>query len=258
MNFVQVMVGPTGSVGAPEQALVDFILSTFADGPKPDLIVTVAGPAAVFARKYRELLFPDTPLLFAAVDQRYLRGAPLGENETAVASANDFPRLIDGILQVLPQTRQVFMVLGSGQIGKFWRGELEEPFTRFHDRLTFVWFDDLSLPEILRRSASLPDHSAIFYLTFGTDAAGAAYADERVLADLRAMANAPLFAAHSVYLGTGVVGGSLMSDRRAQSPHGGRGHSSVERHVASKHHRTAATARSPGLRLAPVAAVGHP
>ena len=104
-------------------------VSTFADGPKPDLIVTIAGPAAVFARKYRQQLFPDTPLLFAAVDQRYLRDAPLGENETAVVAANDFPRVIDVILQLLPQTRQVFMVMGSGQIGKFWRGELEEQFS---------------------------------------------------------------------------------------------------------------------------------
>ena len=91
MNIVQVTVGPTGFVGAPEQAVVDFIRSTFADRPKPDLIVTVAGPAAIFARKYRQQLFPDTPLLFAAVDQRYLGDAPLGENETAVAVVNDFP-----------------------------------------------------------------------------------------------------------------------------------------------------------------------
>ena len=73
VNVVQVVVGPTGFVGAPEQAVVDYIRSIFADRPKPDLIVTVAGPAAVFARKYRQQLFPDTPLLFAAVDQRYLR-----------------------------------------------------------------------------------------------------------------------------------------------------------------------------------------
>jgi C4-dicarboxylate-specific signal transduction histidine kinase len=68
--------------------------------------------------------------------------------------------------------------------------ELEDEFSRFHDRLTFVWFDHLSFQEILRRCASLPDNSAIFYVTFGTDAAGAAYADERVLADLHAAANA--------------------------------------------------------------------
>ena len=118
VNVVQVVVGPTGFVGAPEQAVVDYIRSTFADRPKPDLIVTVAGPAAVFARKYRQQLFPDTPLLFAAVDQRYLRDAPLGENETAVAVVNDFPRLVDDILQLLPQTKQVFMVMGSGQLGQ--------------------------------------------------------------------------------------------------------------------------------------------
>ena len=64
------------------------------------------------------------------------------------------------------------MVMGSGQLGQFWHRELESEFERFHDRLTFVWSDDLSLPEILRRCASLPDDSAIFYVTFGTDAQG--------------------------------------------------------------------------------------
>jgi hypothetical protein len=140
VNFVQVVVTPEGSVGAPEQAVVNFIGSTFAAGRKPDLIVAIAGPASVFARKYRKQLFPDTPLLLAAVDERYLSGAPLGENETSVAVVNDFPRIVDEMLQVLPQTRQVFMVMGSGQLGNFWRRQLEEQFARFQDRLTFVWW----------------------------------------------------------------------------------------------------------------------
>src|SRR6185312_8465395 len=143
--------------------------------------------------------------------QRYLQDAPLGENETAVAAVNDFPRLVEDMLQVLPETRQVFMVIGSGEIGRFWRQQLNEEFKRFRDRVTFVWSDDLSLAALLHTCATLPEHSAILYLTFGTDAAGAAYADERVLAELYATANAPLFAAHDVYLGSGIVGGSLMS-----------------------------------------------
>ena len=76
--------------------------------------------------------------------------------------------------------------------------------------LTFEWLDQLSLSEMLRRCASLPDHSAIFYLNFGTDAAGAAYADERVLAELHATANAPVFGSQSVHLGAGAVGGTMM------------------------------------------------
>jgi len=211
VNVVQVVVGPTGFVGAPEREVVDYIRAMFADRPKPDLIMTVAGPAAVFARKYRSQLFPDTPLLFAAVDQRFLRDAPLGDKETAVAVVNDYPRLLEEILQLLPETKQVFMVMGSGLLSKFWRQEFEEELRPFHDRLTFVWSEELSLPEILRRSARLPRHSAIFYLTFGTDAQGGAYADERVLDDLRTTANAPLFGVQSVYLGSGVVGGTMMS-----------------------------------------------
>jgi signal transduction histidine kinase len=211
VNVIQFVVGPTGFVHASEPAVVEYIRSTFLDRPRPDLMVTIGGPAAVFARRYRQQLFPETPLLFAAVDQRYLGSAPLEGNETAVAVDNEFSRAIDNVLQLLPETKQVFMVLGSGQFGQFWHRELEQQFRRFHDRLTFVWWDDLSLAEILRRSARLPNESAIFYVTFGTDAAGAAYADERVFADLHAASNAPMFAVHSVYLGAGIVGGPLLS-----------------------------------------------
>ena len=91
VNVVQVTVGPSGFVGAPEQAVVDFIRSTFADRPKPDLIVTIAGPAGVFARKYRQQLFPDTPVLFAAVDERYLQDPPLSANDTAKRSSTISP-----------------------------------------------------------------------------------------------------------------------------------------------------------------------
>ena len=150
-------LGPTGFVGAPEQAVVDYIRSIFTDRPKPDLIVTIAGPAAVFARKHRQQLFPDTPLLFASVDQRYLRDAPLGENETAVAVDNDFPRTRRRHpAAAAPDQAGVHGDGVRSSSAQFWRRELEEQFRRFHDRLTFVWSDDLSLPEILRRCASLP------------------------------------------------------------------------------------------------------
>jgi signal transduction histidine kinase len=211
VNFVQVTVGPSGLVAAPEDAIVDFIRSAYGELRKPDLIVVLGGPASVFARRHRAQLFPEVPLLFTLVDQRYLGGAPLGENEGAVVVLNDFPRTIDEIRQLLPRTKQVLMVTGSGPLGRFWRRELESQFRRFQQGPTFAWSDDLSLRDLLRRCASLPPDSAIFFLTFGTDLSGTSYADERVLGDLHAAANAPLFGVQSVYIGHGVVGGSMMS-----------------------------------------------
>jgi signal transduction histidine kinase len=104
--------------------------------------------------------------------------------------------------------------MGSGQLGAFWHRELEREFGRFDGRLTFVWSGNLSLAEILRRCARLPSHSAIFYVAFGTDAEGGTYADERVLADLRATANVPVFGLQSVLLGAGIVGGTLLSNEQ--------------------------------------------
>ena len=57
VNVVQVVVGPTGFVGAPEREVVDYIRSIFAGRTKPDLIVTVGGPATVFARKLSTATF---------------------------------------------------------------------------------------------------------------------------------------------------------------------------------------------------------
>jgi signal transduction histidine kinase len=211
VNVVQVVVGPAGFVRAPEQEIVDYIRSIFADRPKPDLILTTGGPAALFARKYHGQIFPDTPLLFASVDERFLSSTPLLSNEIAVPVANEYGAAIDDILQLLPQTRQIFMVLGSGQIGQFWRRELQSSLVRFDGRLTFTWSDDMSFADILRRSASLPADAVIFYLAFGTDAKGAAYGDERVLSDIHDRTSVPLFGIQSPLFGHGIVGGRLLS-----------------------------------------------
>ena len=135
-------MGPTGFISAPEQSIVDYIRSIFAAHPEPDLVIALAGPASVFARKYRQQLFPDVPLLFGSVDQRFLGDAPLDKNEAAVAALNDLPGIVDDILQTLPETRQIFMIVGYGPIRDFWRHRLEEQFTRFRGRVDFVWSDD--------------------------------------------------------------------------------------------------------------------
>ena len=210
LNVVQVVVGPTGFVGARDEAVVDYIRAMYAGRQPPDLVMTVGGPAAVFARNNRRQLFPAATHLFAAMDQRYLRTAPLGDNEAAVPVSIDHPRLIDDILRVLPQTRQVFMVTGAGPVGRFMRPELDAGFERFRGRVTFVWSNEMSLPEILQRVANLPPHSAIVYQTLGTDAQGGTYTADQVVTAIHARANAPLFSAQSPYLGRGMVGGSMM------------------------------------------------
>ena len=211
VTFTEFVVGPSRFGQPPELAMVDFLRAAYAGGPKPYLVITSGGPAAAFARRHRAQLFPDSPIIYAAVDQRFLRGGSFTDRETAVAVANDPAGIVADILRLFPDTENLFVVFGSGVLGEFWRKEFERESVAFRDRLTLIWPDGLTYAAMLERAASLPPHSAIFFNSYEVDAEGASYPAERVLADLRARARAPVFGSQTAELGFGVIGGNLMS-----------------------------------------------
>ena len=200
---------PPGLRNAPAQSIIDFLQSTYGDRPA-DLIVTLGGPAAAFARAHRQQLFPQSPIVFAALDQRWMDGNALRDDESAVAVSADKTTVIDDILQLRPETRTVFVIMGSGPLAAFWQPELQRSFARYGDRLTFIWTMDLSYEEMLTRAATLPAHSAILYDSADTFASGTWQGDERTLADLAARANAPVFGVHRGWVGAGTVGGRVL------------------------------------------------
>lgn len=211
VNFTEFVVNPAGFSDTPEEAIVEFLRSAFAGRPKPDLVITTGGPAAAFARKHRTQLFPDSPMLYAAVDQRFLKDGTFTDSETSVAVANDPAGNFVELLRVFPATETVFVVIGSGELGRFWRQEFERESSRFAPRVRFVWAEGLSYSEMLHRAATLPPRSAIYFTSFDVDGEGTTYPTERVLADLRARATAPVFGAQSAELGYGLLGGKMVS-----------------------------------------------
>jgi signal transduction histidine kinase len=77
--------------------------------------------------------------------------------------------------------------------------------------VTLIFSNDLSFDDMLKRAATLPAHSAIFYTLLSVDAEGIIQSEERTLAELHAVANAPIFGLYDIQLGRGIVGGSLLS-----------------------------------------------
>jgi PAS domain S-box-containing protein len=210
LNFLEVSIEPAPFRSNSEAGpVVDYLRATVA-GQHLDLVVAVGGPAAGFAQKYKQELFPGTPLLLAAVDARVVQ-ARTSANEVAVAGALDFTRAVEGMLAVLPDTTTVFVVIGGSAFERFWRGELARELKRFEDRLTFVWLNELSFADVLARASVLPPRSAIFFGTMSVDGKGVFQAEDVALAQLRGVANAPIFGLFDYQLGRGIVGGPLMS-----------------------------------------------
>ena len=211
IDYIEVALQTAGeSVRAPDDSIATRLGSTFA-GTRLDLVVAIGGPAAAFAQQHRGQLFPTTPMLFAAVDRRFIEKGTMADNDTAVAVAHDPPQMIDSILKLLPDTQTVVVVIGASQLEQFWLKEVKRAFKRFEGRLTFVWTNDWSFTDLLQRCATLPAHSAIFYGVLSLDAKGVPQIEERTLRELHAVANAPIFGLHSSQLGRGIVGGPLLS-----------------------------------------------
>ena len=193
-----------------EAPLVDYIRALFA-GRDLDLVVAVGAPAARFFQKHRPQFFPATPLLIAAADQRTFSEAVLTSNDAAVPSTLDLPKLVENILQVLPDTNNIAFVIGASPLERFWVEGMRQAFQPFAGRVTFEWFNELSQDEMVKRAATMPSRSALFYASVRVDAAGIPNEQDRVLTRLREAANAPMFSYLDSNFRRGIVGGPVLS-----------------------------------------------
>lgn len=194
----------------PEAPFVEYLHSLY-QGALPDIVLTIGAPAARFAQRYRARLFPDTPLILSSVEYRLIDRADLTDNDVVVAIRNDFVAAFANILQLLPDTKAVAIVIGASPIEKFWIKEVKRELKPLEERLELIWYSDLSFAEILKRASSLPPHTVLFWGLMSVDAAGIVHESDIALRSLHAVANAPIFSYQDPFFGGSTVGGPMHS-----------------------------------------------
>jgi signal transduction histidine kinase/ABC-type uncharacterized transport system substrate-binding protein len=177
----------------------------------PDLIIAIGAPAANFLQRNRPRLFRTTPMVLTAVEQRRIQFEDLTDNDTVVAVAHDFPQSFETIRRVLPSTKRIVVINGASPNEKFWLSELRRDAEKLEKQVEFIWYDDLSFEDILKKTAALPPDSAIFWHLMNVDAAGVAYEGDSALRQLYAVANAPIFSYDDGFFGREIVGGPMYS-----------------------------------------------
>ena len=194
----------------PDVPFVAYLRALFANQP-PDLIVSIGAPAAAFVQRHRPQLFPNTPMVLTAVDERRVQFSALTERDAVVAVRIDYLGAIKNILQVLPDTKNVIVVVGSSPIEQFWREEIGKTVKPLADRVSFTWTNNLSFDELLKHASTFPSRSAIFWELMIVDAAGVVHEGNTALARLHAVSNAPIFSYDESFFGREIVGGPLLA-----------------------------------------------
>src|SRR5262245_19182183 len=176
----------------------------------PDIIVSIGAPAAAFVQRHRPQLFSTTPMVFTAVEQRRVQYSSLSSNDAVVAVRINYLAAVENILQVLPDTKNVMVVVGSSPIEKFWKEAIGKELEPLSNRIKLSWIDHLSFEELLRQASALPKQSAIFWELMIVDAAGVVHEGGAPLTRLHAVANAPIFSYDESFFGQEIVGGPLL------------------------------------------------
>ena len=209
INFFEASIRPAPFAPSfDDEPVVNYLRSSLA--VRLDLVITLGGPAALFAQRHRHELFPGTPLVYGGLDAVWLPQLTT-DDAVVVSSAHDVPAIVEAIVGLFPDIARVYAVIGASEIEVGWRREFERQLARFDKRLTFIWLNDLSFTEMLERAAAMPPRSAIFYLVLSMDAKGIAQSEASTLARLRQVSTAPIFGLYDTQLGQGVVGGPMMS-----------------------------------------------
>jgi PAS domain S-box-containing protein len=197
---------------AEEDSVVHFLAERLAHDPV-DLVVPFGTPAMEFAARHRERLFPTAPILIAGVERRLIKPEFLGPWAVAVGPRFDIAGIVDDILRLLPETREIAVVYGASSFEQYWVAEYRRAFARFEDRVHFRWLDGQPFAAMKNEVASLPRNSAVLCPILLRDAAGVSFEQDLALLGLRAVSTAPVFACSESQLGSGIVGGRLLPDR---------------------------------------------
>ncbi len=191
-----------------QEALVDYLLKRHKKW-QPDLVVPIGSPAGVFVAQNRDRLFQTTPILYCGLDRRRLPPDALEKNAAFVGESFDLPSLVEDILQVAPETKNITVVLGDSSLERYWAEVLRREYEPFMKDVHFTWVNDLSFDQMLEQARHQPPHSYILFVLLLRDGIGVTHNADEALQRMHAVANAPINGLFQHQLGMGIVGGRL-------------------------------------------------
>src|SRR4030095_3214429 len=123
-------------------------------------------------------------------------------------------------LRLLPDARRVWVVSDVHPRHKMYEGQAQRDFKEWEGRLEFRYLSDRPLDDILATVAGAPPGTIVLYIAVLVDVTGKVYNPLEIAQRLSHESRAPVFGLFDVFLGRGIVGGSLASLEQTGVPGG--------------------------------------
>jgi len=174
---------------------------------KMDIVLVLGAESVDLMIEYGSLLFDDTPVILINTDKQGL----LKPNMTSMTWGIDFAKTGALIHDLLPKTKHLFVISGVSMMDQNLKKLAIKALAGFENHYVIHYIDGYTKQDLLLKVASLPEDSAIFFISLFRDVSGQSFVPRDVIIEVSEQANAPTFAMVDTYLGYGIVGGNLLS-----------------------------------------------
>lgn len=193
--------------GARESVWLQYLQKKYAS-IQLDMVITESTYAAQFLIHH--------PQLFDSAKHYLVDSGPItvADNVTkTMIFREDVETAVRTALDLRPNARKL-IVIGNLNPARVTRAH-EMWQAHFKDRVAYeAWTDDFSFEELYQHAAKLPPDAVILYALVNKDRTGARAIPFDILQKLAARASVPVFTTHDTLLGSGTVGGYLLSAER--------------------------------------------
>ncbi len=179
-----------------------------------DCLISLDENAFWFLLDRGDALFPDTPIVFAGVNQYAPEMIAGHDNLTGVVEKVDLESTINSGLALRPGADQVLAVTDQTTSSLSNRAVLEDLVQagRINGQVTFLnQGEGLSVEELETALSQAPADSIVYYADFFQDKNGHFLDYEELMPVLSRVSAAPIFVHSDMYIGYGAAGGKVVS-----------------------------------------------
>ena len=195
---------------AYEKSVRAFLIEKYRNIPVGVIVVNGAR-ALDLVLSLRPELWPDVPVVFAAVDDDAAARMKSVPNVTGHIMRLTLRDMVSTARLVVPNLKQIVLVGDPLEKNTFFRGFLAEIQDLKKSNLELVDLTGLAMTELKQRTATLPPQSAIAYTTLTIDGAGVDFLPRDAVAAIAKVANRPIVTGTANFVGFGAIGGLVVS-----------------------------------------------
>lgn len=176
-----------------------------------DVVCVTDADALEFMLRYRDRLFPRTPVVFSGVNWGNEDRLRLAKGFAGVSAEPDLKANIELALKLHPDTRHVVFINEWTSKGRFLHEALLKVMPLFRDRLRFYLLENVDAKEVFRVLGKVPPGTVVLYGVFGRDKVGRVFDHAEMVNLFSRNSLAPVYSPWDFNLGEGIVGGVMTS-----------------------------------------------